>query len=101
MVDQIKNIISNSVKQGASRIESDAKKTATKNIAPTPSTDSKKTSINVSQFVNASQTKEMAKEPPINKENISRIKDAISSGSYPIDIEKISEALLTAYKEMK
>ena len=43
----------------------------------------------------------MSKEPPIDQVNVSRIKNAIANGSYPIDLEKISDALLDAYKEMK
>ena len=43
----------------------------------------------------------MSKEPPVDKINVSRIKNAIASGSYPVDLEKISDALFTAYKEMK
>lgn len=99
MVDQIKNIISNSVKQTKSRVESNNKTDHEIDTSPIP----KKTgdTKNISQFVQSNQTKEMAKEPPLNKENISRIKNAISSGSYPIDIDKISEALLSAYNEMK
>ena len=43
----------------------------------------------------------MSKEPPIDKINVSRIKSAIANGSYPVDLEKISDALFDAYKEMK
>ena len=100
MVDQIKNIISNSVKQTKSRVDNQNK--ANFNVTDAKSVDnSSSTTKNISQFVKSDQTKEMSKEPPINKENISRIKNAISSGSYPIDIDKISEALLSAYNEMK
>ena len=37
----------------------------------------------------------------IDKEKISRIKSAIANNAYPIDLEKISDALMDAYKEMK
>ena len=45
--------------------------------------------------------KEMSIQPPIDKINISRIKNAIASNEYPIDLEKIADALMDAYKEMK
>ena len=48
-----------------------------------------------------SAIKEMAASAPIDHANVSRIKDAITRGEYPIDIDRISEALLEAYKEMK
>ena len=43
----------------------------------------------------------MAVQPPIDKDKVSRIKNAIASNNYPIDLEKISDALMDAYKEMK
>ena len=43
----------------------------------------------------------MAKEPPIDKVSTTRIKNAIANGSYPIDLNKIADALFDAYKEMK
>ena len=45
--------------------------------------------------------KEMAASAPIDRANVDRIKDAIKRGEYPIDIDRISDALLEAYKEMK
>ena len=45
--------------------------------------------------------KEMASAAPINKENVNRIKDAIRRGEYPIDLDRVSDALMEAYKEMK
>ena len=55
----------------------------------------------VSQFISNERIKQMAKEPPIDKESTSRIKNAIANGSYPIDLDKIADALFDAYKEMK
>jgi len=33
--------------------------------------------------------------------NVNRIKEAIKRGEYPINIDRISEALMDAYREMK
>ena len=43
----------------------------------------------------------MASSAPIDQANVDRIKNAIKRGEYPIDIDRISDALLEAYKEMK
>jgi negative regulator of flagellin synthesis FlgM len=43
----------------------------------------------------------MAKQPPIDKISTNRIKSAIANGSYPLDLDKIADALFDAYKEMK
>jgi negative regulator of flagellin synthesis FlgM len=56
-------------------------------------------------IVNLNQTKllvaDLAKSAPINSDKVQRIKDAISSGNYPIDVDKVTDALMQAYKEMK
>ena len=54
----------------------------------------------VSQFVSETM-RDMAKQPPIDKVSTTRIKNAIANGSYPIDLNKIADALFDAYKEMK
>ena len=45
--------------------------------------------------------KEMAKSAPINVDKVAKIKEAISSGKYPLDLDKLSDALMQAYREMK
>ena len=49
----------------------------------------------------ASSAKEMAAAAPVDMKNVDRIKSAIKEGKYPIDIEKISDALMDAYRELK
>ena len=44
---------------------------------------------------------EMAKSAPIDVDKVSKIKEAISSGKYPLDLDKLSDALMQAYREMK
>ena len=43
----------------------------------------------------------MSAEAPINTAKVSAIKDAISRGDYPIDLDKVADALLQAYKDIK
>ena len=43
----------------------------------------------------------MASEPPIDKTAVTRIKTAIANGSYPLDLDKLADALLDAHKEIK
>ena len=45
--------------------------------------------------------KQMASSAPIDEVNVNRIKEAIKRGDYPIDIDRISQALMDAYREMK
>ena len=55
----------------------------------------------VSQFISKEKVKKMASEPPIDKVAVSRIKSAIANGSYPLDLDKLADALLDAHKEIK
>tara|TARA_B100000886_G_scaffold303442_1_gene234118 strand:- start:171 stop:464 length:294 start_codon:yes stop_codon:yes gene_type:complete len=45
--------------------------------------------------------KEMAQSAPIDTDKVAKIKEAISSGKYPLDLDKLSDALMQAYREMK
>jgi len=51
--------------------------------------------------VNSALKAEMTKKPPIDSEAVQRIKSAISAGKYPIDLDRVSDALLDAYLEIK
>ena len=44
---------------------------------------------------------DLASSAPIDHDRVSSIKKAISSGNYPLDLDKISDALMEAYKEIK
>ena len=44
---------------------------------------------------------QLAQTPPVDNEAVSRIKEAIERGEYPIDVDLISEALMDAYRDMK
>ena len=57
--------------------------------------------VKLNSLESQSAVKEMASAAPVNKENVNRIKDAIMRGEYPIDLDRVSDALMEAYKEMK
>jgi negative regulator of flagellin synthesis FlgM len=42
---------------------------------------------------------ELAKSPPIDLEAVGKIKEAISRGAYPVDLDKISEKLMESFIE--
>ena len=44
---------------------------------------------------------QLSEKPPIDSEAVSRIKSAIASGKYPVDVERITDALMDAYRELK
>ena len=104
MVDQIKNNIASSTKSISKTSSSDeSKKTLASSSKITQKTNqtNQQSSSNISKFISKEAINDMAVQPPIDKEKVSRIKNAIASNNYPIDLEKISDALMDAYKEMK
>ena len=58
-------------------------------------------SVKLDSLESQSAVKEMASAAPVDKANVNRIKDAIKRGEYPIDLDRVSDALMEAYKEMK
>ena len=44
---------------------------------------------------------DLASNAPIDHDKVLSIKKAISSGNYPLDLDKISDALMEAYNDMK
>ena len=58
--------------------------------------DSTNIKIEQKQIIN-----DLASSAPIDNDKVSSIKKAISSGNYPLDLDKISDALMEAYNEMK
>jgi negative regulator of flagellin synthesis FlgM len=101
MIDQVKNNINNLSSSGSNKSSSETKKAnvEVKQINQS-STKTKLDSGEVSKFVTKERIKDMAKEP-IDQAATTRIKNAIANGSYPIDLDKIADALFDAYKEMK
>ena len=62
--------------------------------------NSEKSSKNVDISTELS-VKDMSAEAPIDSTKVSAIKDAIAKGQYPVDLEKVAEALLQAYSDIK
>ena len=65
--------------------------------AGVPSADS----VEVSAAASTKSHMRLAEAPPVDSEAVRKIKDAIARGAYPVDVERISEALMDAYRDMK
>ena len=96
MVESIKNTVSR-VEPRKTDNGHAAPQTAKKLVTTASLTDS----VELKSVENMSAIKEMAASAPIDRANVNRIKEAINRGDYPIDIDRISDALLEAYKELK
>jgi negative regulator of flagellin synthesis FlgM len=94
--------ITNNIYNNTPKSDVKASNTSTKDLAAIKISDNKEFSSNV---VDINSTKkmvtEMAASAPIDADKVAKIKEAISSGKYPLDMDKLSDALMQAYREMK
>ena len=97
MVEIVKSTVSRlEMRKAGNSISQDTK--ALKNKGSVENVGS---SVKLNSLESQSAVKEMASAAPVDKENVNRIKDAIKRGEYPIDLDRVSDALMEAYKEMK
>ena len=102
MVDSVKSAISRIETPKARKADTtsaqDAKGSQT---AQAQSAAAVSDSVQLKSAEIAATAKEMASAAPVDMDNVNRIKSAIKEGKYPIDIDKISDALMDAYRELK
>tara|TARA_B100000963_G_scaffold252534_1_gene221287 strand:+ start:309 stop:620 length:312 start_codon:yes stop_codon:yes gene_type:complete len=103
MIDQIKNKSINTGLSSNKKVLQDNVKVKAEVQKATNSANKKVDTHDgkVSQFITKEKIKSMSKEPPIDKVTTTRIKEAIRTGNYPLDLDQVSAALFEAYKEMK
>ena len=94
MVDKITNSIIN-LENKASKNSANVKNSVSK-VDSYGSDNSTNIKINQKNVVS-----DLASNAPIDHDKVSSIKKAISAGNYPLDLDKISDALMDAYNEMK
>ena len=97
MVEIVKSTVSRpEMRKAVNSVSQDAKpqkgKGSVENVGPR---------VKLNSLESQSAVKDMASAAPVDKENVNRIKDAIKRGEYPIDLDRVSDALMEAYKEMK
>ena len=57
--------------------------------------------VKVSEAASPQLVSQLSSNPPIDSEAVSRIKNAIAEGKYPVDVDLISDALMDAYRDLK
>ena len=96
MVDAIKNSVNRLDLTKARSSETRAAPAGANRTAAPAASDN----VKVSDAASSKVVAQMAEAPPMNSEAVRRIKDAIARGEYPINVDRISEALMDAYREM-
>tara|TARA_B100000965_G_scaffold347532_1_gene319686 strand:+ start:388 stop:687 length:300 start_codon:yes stop_codon:yes gene_type:complete len=98
MVESIKNLTKNiDVSKNSSTTSSKVDKLNTSSLSQKPAVDT----VDLSGSIPAATLADFTKKPPIDVESVSKIKEAIANGEYPIDLDAVADMLLDAYKEMK
>ena len=99
MIDKLNNInIGNSQNKRVSDEIRD-KETNIK-VSKNTQTNSEKTNDEV-KITSELRVKDMSVDAPIDSLKVSAIKDAIARGDYPVDLDKVADALLQAYSDIK
>ncbi len=102
MVESIKNLTKNLdvPRTSAHKSPSAGSSNSISSLSKVGDTSTGVDSVDVSGSA-ATKLADFTKKPPIDVETVSRIKDAIANGDYPIDLDAVADMLLDAYKEMK
>ena len=69
-------------------------------VSKNTQTNSEKTSDQV-KINSELKVKDMSADAPIDTIKVSAIKEAIARGDYPVDLDKVADALLQAYSDIK
>ena len=98
MIDKLNNINAGNAQNKRVSDNSKEKVSSSKSTSETSDNTNKASNVKISSELNL---KGMSSEAPIDTVKVSAIKEAISKGDYPIDLDKVADALLEAYKDIK
>ena len=99
MIDKLSNINTGNSQNKRVSDENRGKDTNIK-VSDNADANSEKTNDDV-QISSELKVKDMSADAPIDSVKVSAIKDAIARGDYPLDLDKVAEALLQAYSDIK
>jgi len=98
MVDSIKHNVRQMLAPAAQEAKASTAQNNNAAVKISPNISGGADAINVSMKASVSS---LAEKPPIDIEVVNRIKQAISDGKYPINLDLVSERLMESYLEMQ
>ena len=98
MVNSIKNIVNRVEVQKSRDLDSKTGSSTPNSAKVAPAA---RDTVKVSEAASPQLVSQLSASPPIDSEAVSRIKNAIAEGRYPVDVDLISDALMDAYRDMK
>ena len=99
MIDKLNNINLGNTQNKRVSDEVRAKETNIK-VSKNTQTNSEKTNDEV-QISSELKVNDMSADAPVDSVKVSAIKEAIARGDYPVDLDKVADALLQAYSDIK
>ena len=99
MIDKLNNINAGNSQNKRVSNEIRDKETNIK-VSKNTQTNPEKTDVDV-QISSELKVKDMSANAPIDSIKVSAIKEAIAKGDYPVDLDKVADALLQAYSDIK
>ena len=99
MIDKINNITAGNTQN--KRVTESSKEKVTSSSATASKNNDDANNISNVEISSKLDLKSMGDEAPINTAKVSAIKNAIAKGQYPIDLDKVADALMQAYKDIK
>ena len=99
MVDSVKSAISTvDIQKARLSVKDGGEKSRSVSQAPAATQND---SFELKSAEMSSIAKGLASAAPVNFDKVHKIKEAIKNGTYPVDIDRVSEALMDAYRELK
>ena len=98
MIDKLSNINAGTAQNKRSTEHNKVTETEVKASKNQLNTDKNKDGVKISSELTS---KDMSSEAPIDVSKVSAIKEAIAKGDYPVDLDKVADALLQAYQDIK
>ena len=99
MIDKLNNINMGNSQNKRVSDETRDKETSVK-VAKDTHTSPERSNDDV-QISSELNVKDMSADAPIDSVKVSAIKEAIARGDYPVDLDKVADALLQAYSDIK
>ena len=98
MIDQIQKTLAK-IDPQVNKNSKDSNKLEKSSVIPTPADGID--SADLSKLAKLDNVAGLSKSAPIDYDQVNEIKNAIANGDYPIDADRIADALMDVYKEMK
>ena len=98
MVDSIKHNVRQMLAPAAQEAKASTARNNNADVKISPNSSGGADAINVSMKASVSS---LAEKPPVDIEVVNRIKQAISDGKYPINLDLVSERLMESFLEMQ